>query len=209
MKLTLLTALAVVAGCSGSGATDNKPIGAEGLELRHTNTCVFGDPKHECPPSWTAEPVVDPSIMVSADGGGVLLHAAATGTQNYVCESIADGGTAWTFVGPEADLIDYRGVLIGHHFASEGGSAAPEWQLDDGTFVIGHKLAQFVPDGGAASIPWLLLEAVDHSDGGVLAEATYVQRLNTNGGIAPTSGCDVDAGVAKVSYSADYYIYGP
>ena len=41
-----------------------------------------------CPSSWTARPTVDPSLAVPADGGAVVLHGSATGTQNYECQGV-------------------------------------------------------------------------------------------------------------------------
>src|SRR5215470_7557864 len=38
-----------------------------------------------CPAAWLTAPVVDPSIAVPDGGGDALVHASATGTQNYTC----------------------------------------------------------------------------------------------------------------------------
>jgi hypothetical protein len=74
---------------------------------------------------------------------------------------------------------------------------------------VARKLHAF--DAGAASVPWLLLQATSHGGSGTLASAQYVQRLDTDGGVAPASGCDVDASgaVLKVPYTADYFFFGP
>jgi hypothetical protein len=161
-------------------------------------------------------PVVDPSIAVPDGGGGILLHALGNGTQDYVCKAGTgtDGGPTytWTLVTPEANLSDCHANVIGHHFASEAGAGFPEWQTTDGTFVIATKhLPTFTPDGGSGSIPWLLLTKVDAGGSGTLSMVDYIQRLNTDGGSAPASGCaaptDVDAST-NVGYTADYYFYG-
>jgi hypothetical protein len=143
------------------------------------------------------------------------MHAAASGTQDYACTAVAiDGGTdyQWVLTGPEADLADCRGTAIGKHFAAGGDAGAPEWMtMADSSYVIGKKKAAVTPDGGAASIPWLLLQAVDHGGTGVLSTVTYVQRVNTKNGLAPATGCDMGAEgtTTKVSYTADYYFFGP
>jgi hypothetical protein len=160
-----------------------------------------------CPAAWLVAPQVDPSIAVPSDGGTLRIHAAASGTQNYACTA-TDAGTTWTFVGPEATLDDCTGALFGHHFASDGGAASPEWQATDGTYVVGHKVAAFTPDGGSGSVPWLLLQVVGQGGSGPLAQSLYVQRLDTDGGVAPGPGCDAGATQA-VPYTADYYFYGP
>jgi hypothetical protein len=169
-----------------------------------------------CPSSWTQVPDV-PAAIALPDGGVLLLHAAGSGTQNYACVmTVVDGGSgeagasyAWTLVGPQAELRDCNAQLIGHHFASEAGATAPEWQTTDGTYVIGHKLGSFTPDGGSGSVPWLLLQGVSHGGTGTLSNTAYIQRLNTDGGTAP-SACDpTEAGTLSVGYSADYYFFGP
>jgi hypothetical protein len=175
-----------------------------------------GDMDGGCPAAWFEAPEVDPSIALPDGGGAVILHAGGTGTQNYVCEvTVTDGGVsvyAWTLVTPQATLGDCHDAQIGTHFASAGGANFPEWQTTDGTYVVGQKhLPTFTPDGGGGSIPWLLLHAVDAGGAGPVSSAQYIQRLNTDGGIAPTTGCD-DAGVgatANVPYTAEYFFYGP
>jgi Protein of unknown function (DUF3455) len=166
-----------------------------------------------CPAAWFEAPEVDPSIALPDGGGGVLIHAGGDGTQNYVCEALAnDAGYAWTLVTPEAKLSDCHGAVIGHHFASEAGAGFPEWQSTDGTYVVGIKhVPTFTPDGGSGSIPWLLLTGVGAGGTGTLSKTDYIQRLNTDGGNAPATGCDgtkVGAAV-NVPYTAEYYFYGP
>ena len=168
-----------------------------------------------CPAAWTVAPVVDTTIAVPADGGGVLLHASATGTQNYTClASTPDGGATvytWTAAGPEATLKDCNATSIGTHFASEAGAGAPEWKTNDGTFVIGKRVNGFTPDGGGAAVPWLLLQSTSTGGGaGALSRANFIQRVQTTGGKAPAVGCDVNAvgTTTKVAYTADYYFFG-
>lgn len=166
-----------------------------------------------CPSSWTTPPTVAAPIALPADGGGPLLHTGAIGTQDYTCTQVTvDGGAAyqWVFVGPEADLADCHNAKLGTHFASDGGPTAPEWQTTDGTYVIGKKVAGFTPEGGAPSIPWLLLQAQSNGGAGALAKTSYVQRLNTTGGTVPSATCDVSnvGTTQKVSYTADYFFFG-
>jgi hypothetical protein len=172
-----------------------------------------GDADAQCPSAWLVAPAVDPSIALPADAGASLrLHASATGTQDYQCQLIvADGGFAWTFLGPEAQLHGCDDAGVASHFASDGGAARPEWQSNDGSYVIAAKVAAYTPDGGASSVPWLLLQAVSHGGSGPVADATYVHRLDTSGGVAPSAACDVGAvgTTQKVPYTADYYFYGP
>jgi Protein of unknown function (DUF3455) len=172
----------------------------------------------DCPPSWLDPPPVEPAIAAPLGTVHVVLHAKASGTQNYTCAqtgadagSVAAPGYAWKFAGPEASLADCRGAPLGRHFASEAGASAPQWQTDDGAFIVGHKVAASTPDGGAPAVPWLLLTTERAGGAGPLREATYVQRIDTAGGVAPTIACDAsNAGVTrKVPYTADYYFYAP
>jgi hypothetical protein len=181
-----------------------------------------GDAAPGCPASWSVAPVVDTSIAVPDGGGSVLLHAFGTGTQDYSCVATTsgdagsdsgDGGATtygWSLTGPEADLKDCMMAKIGSHFASAAGATAPEWMtLADGTHVIAKKNNAFTPDGGT-SIPWLLLEATSHTGTGTLSKTLFIQRVNTTGGKAPTTGCDsTTVGMTtKVAYTADYYFFG-
>lgn len=203
-------------GSIDSAAADSGPTESDAPDSNLSDTGVpdTGIDASGCPASWTLAPVVDPTIEIPDGGGSVLLHAAGNGTQNYQCQLVTtDGGSAyeWVFVGPQADLSDCMSTKIGSHFASDAGATRPEWQTVDGTYVIGKKLTQFIPDGGASAVPWLLLQEVDHGGTGTLAQAAYVQRLNTQGGIAPTTTCDAtNVGASSmVTYGADYYFFGP
>jgi hypothetical protein len=172
-----------------------------------------------CSGAWLDAPTV--AALALPDGGVVILHAVGTGTQDYACVGTPiDGGAdagdagesfAWTLTGPDAVLTDCNGQTIGHHFPSEAGATAPEWQTTDGTYVIGHKMVTYTPDGGGASVPWLLLNATAHGGSGTLSGVTFVQRLDTDGGVAPATGCDQGSvgATTNVGYTADYYFFGP
>ncbi len=200
------------------GTSDAQGDTATGGDLPDSGAADM-DASASCPTSWYQAPAV--AALALPDGGTVIVHTMAAGTQNYACTATlvdagvdaGDGGGsyAWTFVAPEAQLSDCNGQLVGHHFASEAGAAAPEWQTLDGTYIVGHKVAAYTPDGGGGSIPWLLLGVTASSGSGPLGRASYVQRVNTAGGAAPGTGCDQGAlgTTQKVPYSADYYFFGP
>jgi hypothetical protein len=162
---------------------------------------------------WTTVPTLDPSIAPEA--GTLIVHASAAGTQDYTCEQTADAGGVyqWVFVGPEADLKDCNMQPYAKHFASEAGAAAPEWMAVDtgGSYVIAKKQSAFTPpDGGSASVPWLLLQATSTGGTGDLESTKQINRVNTNGGNAPdAAACDMTANgtTSKVPYTADYYFY--
>jgi len=74
--------------------------------------------------------------------------------------------------------------------------------------VVAGTDPESCPNNG--SIPCLLLQSVGNrkgpAGGRLLANVTFVQRLNTNGGAAPTTACSVGQ-TQLVPYTADYYFY--
>jgi len=143
-----------------------------------------------------------PDAIQPLAGEELVLMVRATGFQIYVCRPDAEGKPAWTLKAPEAELCDEQGKVIGKHF---GG---PTWQLNDGSQVIG-KMAAKVDAPGPKAIPWLLVTVTGHSGNGKLSSVTSIQRVNTVGGLAPTTECSQRSGDVefKSSYSADYYFY--
>lgn len=149
-----------------------------------------------------------PSAIQVTDGSSPFLvgHVLPDkGTQNYTCE-LTNGAYAWTFVAPSATLTDDSGKVIATHYAG------PTWQaVPDGSTVGGTKQASVTVDSTA--IPWLLLSGSSHTlgpDGGDrLYYTTDIQRVNTTGGLAPTSVCDATTvgTTVGVPYTADYYFY--
>jgi len=134
----------------------------------------------------------------------IELHGA--GVQIYVCQAKKDEPTKyeWTLKAPDARLSDDSGRDVGHHYAG------PTWEASDGSRVIG-KLEQKKDAPGAADIPWLLLSAKSNEGVGRFARVSFIQRLDTKGGKAPTEGCDAaHAGQEKrVEYAATYLFYVP
>jgi hypothetical protein len=130
------------------------------------------------------------------EGNQVAYRAYASGIQEYWWN-----GTAWGFVGPEADLFadpGFRGK-IGRHY---GG---PTWRSISGSLVIGRRISSCTPDPG--SVPWLLLEADETDGSGIFSSTTYIQRVNTSGGIAPSTPGSYDGQRVDVPYTAEYYFY--
>ncbi len=133
----------------------------------------------------------------------LLLQVHAKGDQVYTCKGEA-AQLSWTLKAPDAQLFDKDGKPFGKHFAG------PSWEANDGSRVTGKAVAN-APSPDPDSIPWLLVNIVSHEGSGVLSRATNIQRINTQGGKAPASGCDAShAGQeVRVPYSADYVFYAP
>ena len=126
-------------------------------------------------------------------GYKVAFEALGVGVQIYCWN-----GTSWVFVAPEAVLFHGSGVVAIHY-------AGPTWESDSGSTVVGAVIDRCTPDPD--SIPWLLLAAVETEGPGIFANVTFIQRLNTVGGLAPSEPGDFVGEVARVPYAADYVFY--
>jgi hypothetical protein len=134
----------------------------------------------------------------------LFLVTHATGVQKYACQP---NGT-WLFTDPEATLYKTTGTsqAIGTHFLNFA-TGRPVWQLKDGSSVEVTRTQ--TASGGAGNIAWLLLKGVVQTAGAAgdrLAATTWVQRLNTSGGVAPAGTCTPGATTA-VPYAADYFFW--
>jgi len=148
------------------------------------------------------KPTVPDSIQVPA-GEELVFVARATGYQIYVCRSDTNGKSAWTLKAPEAELFNEQGKPIGKHFSG------PIWQLNDGSQITG-KMAAKADASDPNAIPWLLLTVTGNSGSGKLSGVTFIQRVNTIGGLAPAAQeCTAQSGEVEFrsNYSADYYFY--
>ncbi|HEX7276447.1 MAG TPA: DUF3455 domain-containing protein [Acidimicrobiales bacterium] len=147
-----------------------------------------------------AAPPVPPAIQVPA-GNVAFLLGKATGTQIYRCQ-VVDSGHAWTLVAPAAVLKDGAGKLIIWHYAG------PSWRALDGSTVTAVRIAS-APAPIPNAIPWLLLDATTTVNGPTLGPTTFIQRINTTGGVAPAHGCGASTvGTSTaVPYTADYYFF--
>lgn len=146
------------------------------------------------PATGVAPPIAAP------DGHERFLLGHAAGVQIYTCTATA-GGHAWSFVAPRAIVSTPGRTRLDHY----GG---PTWRAEDGSYVVGRVVARSPAHG---TIPWLLLEVASRGGpaDGLLARTTYIQRIATTGGVAPTGGCDAaSAGeIAEVPYTAVYVFW--
>jgi hypothetical protein len=147
----------------------------------------------------TAHATDVPAVIQPPAGHKEFSYQHAVGVQIYACN-----GSAWSFVAPRANLYNHRGKLKMIHFAG------PTWQHKDGSSVVGQVVA---PSPVAGTIPWLLLSAKSTAPGPFgdkLTKTTYIQRINTTGGVIPApETCNAaSAGTqAEVPYTADYVFF--
>jgi len=175
-------------------------------------------------------PSVPAAIQVPA-GNKAYFVGHAVGTQNYVC--VPSGGTVkFVLLTPVATLFDDNsGQLATHYFSPNPAEANADprvlsayiiratWQdSKDSSSIWGQvKAGNSSADPAyveAGAIPWLLVTIVGAQNGPTggdrLTVTTYIQRVNTHGGAAPSTGCSTTDDLGKtafIPYTADYYFY--
>jgi hypothetical protein len=185
----------------------------------------------------TVTPPPVPTKIKVPSGNIAFLVGHGVGTQNYICLP-SGSGFAYTLFTPEASLFkpeDNTKQLITHFFSPNRTPTAlgekedtirVTWQDSRDTSTVWAKLDTNL-DGSPASasassdpdfvakgaVNWLRLKAVGAEvgpDGGdTLSDTTFIQRLNTSGGLAPTD-CASSADVGQQAfepYTADYFFY--
>ena len=177
-------------------------------------------------------PPATPDKITAPAGNTAYLVGHAFGTQGYVCLPTSTGATSWTVnaARPEATLFTNLAegpFQIITHFASINANPKPgvtvslsgnaTWQSSFDTSKVWAKAVGSIDAGtdpsscpNSGAIPCLLLQSIGNqkgpTGGNLLAKATFVQRLNTRGGAAPTTACSVGR-TQLVPYSADYFFY--
>ena len=147
-----------------------------------------------------------PAAVTVPPGHKVVMMATGIGDLGYECRAKAGASDAWewVFTGPNAMLYDMDKKMVGKYY---GG---PTWEAADGSKVGGKQLA-VAPSPNAGSIPLQLVQANPAMGNGAMTGISYIQRLNTMGGIAPMDACAASAAGTKktVKYQADYVFYKP
>ncbi|MER5517216.1 DUF3455 domain-containing protein [Streptomyces sp. NPDC048254] len=137
-----------------------------------------------------------PAALAVPDGNKLTGVYSAHGVQTYTC---TDG--AWKLLEPAATLSDKRDRA---HRPVALHSRGPVWvSTVDGSAVNASALVTSPKEG---TIPELLLKATATRGAGTFEGVTYVQRLNTEGGVAPAAAC-TGTDQVSVPYSATYAFY--
>ncbi len=129
----------------------------------------------------------------------MFLIGHGVGVQIYTCN-----GSLWSSAVPRANLYGDNGKLIISHFAG------PSWQAKDGSKAVGTVVDKVTPD--LTAIPWVLLSATTTPgpDGDRLVDTTFIQRLDTVGGLQPPA-ADCNAATAgtvvESPYTAEYVFW--
>jgi hypothetical protein len=140
------------------------------------------------------------AVQVPA-GHRVAMQTVGAGSITYECRVKKDSTDQfeWVFAGPDAKLLDSAGKTVGKYYGPPA-----TWEAVDGSKITGTQVA--VSPGGAGNIPLQLVKANPAMGMGAMQGITYIQRVNTMGGIAPAMPC-AQAQVSQkqvVQYQADY-----
>jgi hypothetical protein len=132
--------------------------------------------------------------LEAPEGSKVTLHTYAKGMQIYWWD-----GNSWELVAPWAQLYADAKLygLVGAHYAG------PTWESVSGSKVVG-TIVERCPMPNA--IPWLSLSASSEGPG-VFSRVTFIQRVNTVGGVAPSTPGSFVGEEASVPYAAEYFFY--
>ena len=195
------------------------------------------DKKEEFNFDLSTAPVTPPAITPPV-GNRLFLAGHAFGSQGYVCLPLGSG-VSWTVnnARPEATLfanVFGEPVQIITHFLSHNdnpkdgvvppfGNATWQSSFDSSKVWAAASPATTITAGtdpscsNTGSISCLLLQAVGTQDGPtggkILSKTTFVQRLKTSGGSAPSNpstGCLTAGDVGHqvlVPYQADYFFW--
>ena len=181
----------IAAGLAAVVATTATILTASGAAAATPDVTTAGAPAGGVP---DAIQVKDPNLKIVASFVGI-------GKQVYDCT----GGT-FTFREPVAGLLS-RGVQAAIH------GKGPFWASFDGSRVDGSG-AVSPPESPAytdlsKNVPWLkLVGTPTPNTTGVFSNVTFIQRLDTRGGVKPTGSCTAPKTVA-VDYTANYVFWGP
>lgn len=145
-----------------------------------------------------------PAAVQVPAGHRVAFETAAAGDITYQCQARKDmaGQYEWVFMSPDAGLKGRQGERLGKYYGPPA-----TWDFNDGSKVSGAQLA--VAPNGSGNIPLQLVKANPAMGMGAMQGVTYIQRVATQGGIAPAMLCDGSkAGVKQiVNYQADYILW--
>jgi hypothetical protein len=181
-------------------------VGATALALVGISAGIsFADDKPAPPSTASAAdrflggPATVPAALVPPAGNSLSSVFKAKGVQVYGCTD-----AKWILIEPAATLTGI--ALSPAKAASALHFRGPSWQSpDDGSLVEGTSPVS-APSTTPNSIPQLLVTAKTSRGPGVFGGVTFIQRLNTVGGVAPATACTAGTTTA-VSYQAVYRFF--
>ncbi len=163
-----------------------------------------GEPAPAAPP--TLPPLDTPSLglfskIKTPDTVAPVMRLQGRGVQVFRCEA-REKSFAWVYRLPEADLVDGAGRVVAKHGANFS------FENADGSRLLGTVVSfDDAPDGN--NLRWILFSTKSFGDG-IFSGITFVQRINTVGGMPPPR-CDAgqQSRLLRVDFSADFVFYKP
>ena len=137
------------------------------------------------------------TIQVPA-GNKLSFHTYARGVQIYKWN-----GGSWDFVAPVATLFAEENFFgeVGTHYVG------PKWESKSGSKVEARRVLGTGCTPDPTAIAWLLLKKYETTGAGIFSSVTYIQRVNTTGGVPPADPGLTVGEVKEVPYTAEYYFY--
>ena len=143
------------------------------------------------------------AIQVPA-GNKVAMETVGVGEITYQCSAKKDMADQfeWAFVGPEAKLNDRSGKQVGKYYGPPA-----TWESMDGSKLTATQVA--VAPSSPGNLPLQLVKGNPAMGGGAMNGVTFIQRVATQGGVAPAMPCAASNMGTKqiVKYQADYIFY--
>jgi hypothetical protein len=145
-----------------------------------------------------------PAAVQVLAGHKVAMETVGAGSITYECRVKSNTASEheWFFVGPDARLMDRSGKQVGRYYGPPA-----TWESSDGSRITATQVA--VSPAAAGSIPMQLVKANPAMGSGAMTGVTYIQRVSTQGGVAPAMACGAaNIGARQVvQYQADYIFY--
>ena len=145
-----------------------------------------------------------PAAVQVPAGNKVAMETVGVGEITYQCSAKKDmaGQFEWVFAGPDAKLNDRSGKQVGKYYGPPA-----TWESMDGSKLTATQIA--VAPNSTGNIPLQLVKGNPAMGSGAMSGVTYIQRVDTRGGVAPAMPCAAGNMGAKqvVKYQADYIFY--
>ncbi len=139
-------------------------------------------------------------------GHVVAMETVGAGDITYECrvKTGMAGQFEWVFVGPDARLMDRKGIQVGRYYGPPA-----TWENKDGSKVSGAQVAIAPAAGTGENISMQLVKASPAMGSGAMQGVSYIQRVATKGGVAPAMACGAATMGQKqvVKYQADYIFW--
>ena len=139
------------------------------------------------------------SIRVE-EGHKLAFHTYARGVQIYKWNAVTN---TWDFVAPVAGLFAEEGYHgeVGSHYVG------PTWESKSGSKVEARRVQGTGCTPDPTAIAWLLLAKFRTDGAGIFSKVSFIQRVNTAGGLPPSTPGGYDGEIKESPYTAEYYFY--